>query len=196
MSHRIVNPAVPPRRIQPAQPVDIVARRAALARAEKVAAVALAQADDAFWVSMHPIQRAEVMRDRAFQADKAAAHLRREVESYQPAPPPRQALPSPEAVREALVQQALTDARNRVIELRRLGELSEKHGVTFDVEAAIASDISLPAARAQIMDAWADASEAITLHNRTSAYTAEVVNHAAGWNSALVNVAARQGLKL
>lgn len=195
MSNRIVRPQSTQRRNRPSEESVILFRRkAALERAQNHAAGLREQAREARWAAMSPTQRAKEINLLAASAENEAARLSREFNKAEP--PPLPAPPSPEAVARALAENAVAASRTRSAELHSLGINAAKLGVDFDVAKAIASGMSLAAARGQVMDLAADASEAITLQNRPSGHMVEAVDHAAGWNAALEAVAARNGLTL
>lgn len=197
MTNRIMNPANPARLNRSADWTIRNVRREALARAESHAASVREQARVARLAAMTPADRAHELRNNAERAEGEAARLRRALDGQPPVAPQRNpAIPSPEAVRDALVQQAVNAAHDRVASLRKMGRLAEANGAAFDVDAAISSGMSIEAAREQVTNLMADASESLVIHNRTAAHTTEAVNIAAGWNAALAKVAAKQGLKL
>lgn len=92
------------------------------------------------------------------------------------------------------VARAVGDSDARALALIKLGDLAAKHGVIFDVAAAIAGNVSLVRARRQLGDAMADASEALPALNRSTSASTEQANGKAGWNAALANVANRLGI--
>lgn len=197
MTNRIMNPASPVRRNRSADWAIRNVRWEALARAESHAATVREQARVARLAAMTPSDRAYELRNSAERAEHAAARLRRELDGRpQVATQRNPVIPSPEAVRANFLNQAVTAANDRVISFHKLGRLAAANGAAFDVDAAIASGMSVESARIKVTDLMADASEALTVHNRTAAHTAEAVNIADGWSAALEKVVARKGLTL
>ena len=101
---------------------------------------------------------------------------------------------------------ATTDAvaaeRARVSELAKIEKQAEKVGVTFDLQAAIAGGIAPEAARAQVLNAAAEApapgataNVIARPHMATSPERASGEEIAAGWDKAIDAVKANRGLK-
>lgn len=93
------------------------------------------------------------------------------------------------------VTAAVAEADARAISMTKLAAFASKHGITFDVAAAIAnSTLTLAAARAQVMNAAAENSESTLTLCRSTSAGAQSVNHKQGWDSALAAVTTRTGL--
>ena len=85
------------------------------------------------------------------------------------------------------------DADARAVALTKLHEFAALHGVEFDLSGAINGSVSLAAARCQVMDAMADASEAMVTLCRSTSTTTEQANSKSGWDGAVRAVVARIG---
>lgn len=92
------------------------------------------------------------------------------------------------------VARAVGDSDARALALIKLGDLAAKHGVIFDVAAAIAGNVSLVRARRQLGDAMADASEALPTLCRSTSASTEQANSKAEWDAAAKAVAGRLGI--
>ena len=74
---------------------------------------------------------------------------------------------------------SLAAERERCIELSKIGAKAAARGVSFDVGAAIASNMSVSTAREKVLDALADADEQLPTRNASSSHTARDHNGAA-----------------
>ncbi len=88
---------------------------------------------------------------------------------------------------------AIADADARAVALTKLHEFAALHGVEFDLSGAINGSVSLAAARRQVMDAMADASEAMVTLCRSNSTTTEQANSKSGWDGAMRAVVVRHG---
>ena len=171
-------------------------RRVALDRAQRFALALAEQAERARVEAMTPAERASDLSSKAAWARHEARELEQqlaldEIERERRAK--LRALIPARAVSE--LEKAVAAAQARAAELTKLGAFAAKYGAPFVVAAAIASPITLDAARNQVMDAMAAESERYSIRPYSSASSAQAENHAAGWDRALSTVAARRGVQ-
>ncbi len=82
----------------------------------------------------------------------------------------------------------------RAAELSQIAQFASKHGMNFDLTAAIKSRMSPADARKQVMDARASADEALPTVVTPTKQTAAASSHGETWQRAINRAAARSGI--
>ncbi len=80
--------------------------------------------------------------------------------------------------------------------LRRLAAFAEKRGQRFDLQAAINSGMPVDDARNQLINAMAEADEALPTHSFSTSPSAARDSARDGWDRAMAKAAALRGIKV
>ena len=191
-------------------PLNPVARRQALERAQSVATSLERAAEAARIASLTPAERAYELGEKAQEAKSEAnrmAYAMTEAATLDAARPKAPASAHTPSVRPGasppgvqtktdVVAEAAAAVNARAVELTDIHRQAAKLGVDFDLEAALASRMSPRAARDQVFDIAAERDEALVIKNRSTSHTAEQANAGEGWDRSLQAVTARRGLKV
>jgi len=128
------------------------------------------------------------------RVDKQIAIRRRGVEQKNP---PAAALPPkpPVVAVPAPVHPAYAEAATRALEFTKIAAFAQKHGVNFDMAAAMGSTMTAQYARNQVINAMAEADEAMPTICTPTHVSAAASSNAENWNAANAKVAKRLGYK-